>query len=580
MSYRCRVNHVTTSLALAAVIALAACGTRDYPSGPYGFDFDSTIANLSFDALDDDGAPTVLQLSDYYTPNARTASLLVLRAGAGWCGTCRWHLQHTGEMFALDLADRLTLVDLQIADDDNLPATRAALASYRAKIDQPKQLAIDPTFQLAPAITVSSPLPLFVILDRRTMRIVEILNDPDPDLLDDRLHLALADLDGTPFTPREPTTGPDKIHRNHWDLLRDMALPGAPPPDPTNQWADSPAAAALGKTLFMDATLSPSGSVSCATCHDPTKSFTDGRPQSQGVSLVDRNAPSILFAAHARWQFWDGRADTLWAQALGPIEAPNEMGATRLSIAHAMFDRYRAAYEPIFGALPPLDDAQRFPPSGKPGDAAWDAMAEADRDAATRVFVNVGKAIAAHERTFRATPNALDRYIAGDLGALDQTQKDSLHSFLIAGCPQCHYGPRLTDDAFHVLRFPTGRQDGAGDPGRDGARALLAGSEFLASGAYSDDPTAARQTMLPEAPSLLGAFKTPPLRGVANTAPYGHGGMLPTILDVAKLYGTSGLPPSDPKALGTREVWLPRFFGGHALTLVDFLELLTATPQP
>ncbi len=572
-----RVLPLTVAIAAAA---LAACAPDRYPAGPYGYSFDETLPELTFTTTDDEGAPTSVQSADYYLPGAAAATLLVVRVGAAWCGTCRWHLSHTHELFALDLGARLSLLDLTIADADNLPATLASLPAYRALIDQPHQVAIDPDFQLSPAVTVAAPLPLFLVVDRRTMKIHDVLDDPDPDWLDNRLHQTLAALDGTTFSPRPSTDGRDLIHRNHWDLLSAMTVPGAPPPDPSNQYADDPAAAALGATLFRDSTLSPGGLVACATCHDPARHFVDGLPQSTGVARGDRNTPSALFAAHARWQFWDGRADSLWAQALGPIENAAEMASSRLFVAHAIFDRHRAAYEATFGALPALDEAGRFPAQGKPGDPAWQAMTAADRAAATRVFVNVGKAIAAYERTLRAAPNALDRYIAGDGTALTETQKTSLHTFLTARCTQCHWGPRLTDDAFHVLRF-VNSPAAAPDPGRDGAREPLASSEFRRQGSYSDDAAATSgppPDELPAAPRLVGAFKTPPLRGVASTAPYGHSGELPTLLDVAKAYGTGGQPKSDLSVVGTREPWLPRFLGGHALDLVDVLSLLTAEP--
>ena len=97
-------------------------------------------------------------------------------------------------------------------------------------------------------------------------------------------------------------------------------------------------------------------------------------------------------------------------------------------------------------------------------DAAYDALSDADKDKVTRIYVNVGKSIAAFERAIRVKPNQLDAYAGGDLAALDADEKKSLHAFMANGCIQCHWGPRLTDDAFHVLRFPTGRQDGAADP--------------------------------------------------------------------------------------------------------------------
>jgi cytochrome c peroxidase len=558
------------ALALVAMFA-ASCGSvPTYPDGPYGFDIDQTIPDLTFDSV---------RLRDAYEPNAPASRLLVVRVGAAWCGTCRWHLGHTAELLALDIGPSLSILDLVIADEDNVPATPDTVASYRALIDAETTVASDPGFQLAPAMFTSGALPLVVVVDRRTMKVKRALNDPDPDALERELKTVLNRLNKTTLAPGPTTDGPDGLHRNQWDLLREMALPGAPPPDPTNAKADDPAAAALGRALYSDASLSPSGTVSCATCHDPSKGFADGRPQSVGVATGDRNAPSVLFASHARWQFWDGRADSLWAQALGPFENPKEFDSSRLFVAHAVYDRYRAQYEAIFGPMPSLGELARFPPAGKPGTSEWQRMTVDDQRAVTRVFANVGKAIAAFERTLRAKPNALDRYIAGDSNALTDEQKDSVRAYFRGGCAQCHYGPRLTDDAFHTLRFPTGRSDGRGDPGREEGVAKLVSAEFLGTGAYSDAPTTARNVaaIAPTA-NMLGAFKTPPIRGAADTAPYGHGGAIPTLLDLAKLYGKAGLPADDPAAIGTREPWLPLFLEGDAPKLVPFLEILTAEP--
>src|SRR5258708_11521563 len=136
-------------------------------------------------------------------------------------------------------------------------------------------------------------------------------------------------------------------------------------------------------------------------------------------------------------------------QAVGPFENDLEFASSRLFVVHGVYDRDKAAYEAIFGALPAMTDTVRFPPSGKPGDASWQAMAPADQDAVTAAYVNAGKAIEAYERTLRVKPGAFDTYIAGDMTALTDMQKDSLHAYFMAGCAQCHWGPRMTDDAFH-----------------------------------------------------------------------------------------------------------------------------------
>ncbi|HEX7665709.1 MAG TPA: hypothetical protein VF407_14380, partial [Polyangiaceae bacterium] len=151
-----------------------------------------------------------------------------------------------------------------------------------------------------------------------------------------------------------------------------------------------------------------------------------------------------------------------------------------------------------------------------------------------------------------------------------------------SGCAQCHWGPRLTDDAFHAVRFATGHADASADRGRSDGVPLLLANEFLETGAFSDSKadTHGLPQLSPPPASMLGAFKTPALRGVADTAPYGHGGSMATLADVAKVYSTAGLDPSDGAAVGVSEPWLPRFDTANQLALPSFLAVLTAIPKP
>ncbi len=537
-----------------------------YPKANYELAILGTPPDVSFQS-----AEGTISLHDYFEPCAVQSRLLVVRVGASWCGTCRWHLKHTADVKNLDVGKRLEWLDLVVANRDNDPPTLDDLALYRALIDAPEKLAIDPGFQLGPVDPVRSPLPLLVLIDTRTMTVRNYLHDPDPAEFELRIRQELASLDGAPQPPYPPQQRFDELFsRNQWDLLHDMTVPGAPPPDPTNVKADDPATASFGKQLFSDASLSPTNTVSCASCHLPTNQFQDSSPQSHdGVALVDRNSPAIALAAHSPWQFWDGRADTLWMQALGPFENAKEFNSSRLFVVHRIYDQYKTAYEGIFGPLPPLSDTARFPANGKPGDSAWQGMMAADQKAATDVFINVGKSIEAFERTLRVKPNKLDAYIAGDVNALSTAEKKGLFTFFIGGCAQCHWGPRMTDDAFHPDRYPTGRQDGQADRGRiDGVGQLLA-SEF-----------AQPHPGLKSVPSQLGSFKTSVLRGIVGSAPYGHGGTLATLQDVATNYGKAGLPMSDPRAVGATEPWLPQFAQAHADDLVPFLQILTAEIAP
>ena len=111
-----------------------------------------------------------------------------------------------------------------------------------------------------------------------------------------------------------------------------------PPADPTNRWAEDPAAAHLGQWLFFDTRFSRNGEVACATCHDPEQGFGDGKALAEGIEQTERHAPSIWNTTYNRWHFWDGRADSHWAQALAPLEAPTEHGGNRLAYAHLLHD--------------------------------------------------------------------------------------------------------------------------------------------------------------------------------------------------------------------------------------------------
>lgn len=553
----------------------------DWPPGPYGLE----LTEVAPPGLVFDGVDGPVRLKDYFEPCAASSRVVVVRSMAAWCGPCGWHATNTKKLFdEPSIAARFVLVDLLLADEDNMPATIAAATRWRARIDAPGKVAIDPKYTFAATLPAFGPLPLYALLDSRTMRVINSITDPDPELLQSKLIVELAVLDGKPLpNERSVPVYDDLISFKNWELLQATKYVPEPPKDPTNEYADDPAAASFGKVLFSDKLLSPSGTVACSTCHDSTKGFADVTPQSTGVSLGDRNSPAAALAAHARWQFWDGRADTLWMQALGPFENGKEFGSNRLYVVRQVASRYAAEYASLFGAkhpLPDLSDTTRFPANGKPGDPSWQAMTQADRDAITRAYVNIGKAIASFERTIRVQPNALDRYASGDKTALTAPQKKALEQFFTVGCIQCHWGPRFTDDAFHVVGFGTGRGDGAADRGRIEILPSLAGSEFVATSKWSDAPASAKVLALGAAPSMLGAFKTPPLRGVAATGPFGHGGTFATATDVTKHYGTRGRSDPAAKTTGTLEPWLPEFDANVQKELPAILEVMTALPEP
>jgi cytochrome c peroxidase len=113
--------------------------------------------------------------------------------------------------------------------------------------------------------------------------------------------------------------------------------------------ADDPRAAELGRQLFFDTRLSANGRVACATCHKPDQEFQDGTPLANGVGLTNRRTMPIAGTADSPFLFWDGRKDSQWAQALGPLESPVEHGGNRDQYAQVIAEHYRPAYEQVFG---------------------------------------------------------------------------------------------------------------------------------------------------------------------------------------------------------------------------------------
>jgi cytochrome c peroxidase len=397
------------------------------------------------------------------------------------------------------------------------------------------------------------------------------LANPDPDRLIAAIDQALG---GTPVPHARAPRVDGLFTPDQWAIIQGMRLPASTPLDPTNRVADDPRAADLGFALFFDKGLSAAG-IACASCHNADHLFADHQDRpSYGTGNARRNVPPLVLLDLARSQFWDGRADSVWSQAVVPIEDQHEMGSDRLYVAHRLLARYRTDYEGVFGPLPPLEDRDRFPLHARPGTDAWAGMRPDDRHAISRVFANVGKALAAFERQIRVAPTALDRYATGDLEALSAAEKDGLVAFLDAGCAQCHFGPRLSNDAFHNLRFPTARADGQPDRGRAEGAADLVASEFSRHGLFSDAPTAPPPA--PRVDRAEGAFRTPGLRGVATTFPYGHGGGFDDLRAVIEAHRTGGLPAESPATRGEAEPWAQGFDPALTRRIVRFLNGLRA----
>lgn len=401
-----------------------------------------------------------------------------------------------------------------------------------------------------------------------------------------------------------------------WAIVESLADVPPVPHDPTNRFADDPAAARLGQKLFHESRYSgaltigadgmngspgaegETGKLACASCHVPQSDFTDTRSKpgnvSLGIAFTPRNAPSLLNVAFYEWNGWGGKQDSLWTQASLSPESSDNTGGTRCGYAHVVFDHYRTEYEALFGPLPEAlaadaPDADRFPAQCKPKknpedpDGAWEAMDPADQEAVNQVMANCGKAIAAYERLLVSFDSPFDRYAGGDDTAISASAKRGLKVFIgKGGCVDCHEGALFTDDDFHVTGVA---QVGPNVPEVDEGRfkdidSVLA-HPFNTASAYSDDPAAGQEKLggLVAGDDDLGAFRTKALRNVANSAPYFHTGGALTLMEVVELYDEGGAASGFmgrkderlvPLDLTTRE----------REDLVAFLESLTGQPLP
>jgi cytochrome c peroxidase len=256
-------------------------------------------------------------------------------------------------------------------------------------------------------------------------------------------------------------------------------------PDQVPEPADNrltPARELLGRTLFFDPRLSGSNWISCGSCHNPGFAWGDGLPRAigDGMKTLGRRTPTILNLAWSESLFWDGRADSLEQQALGPVEAAGEMNLP--------LDQLGPKLRDIDGYRPLFADAYPGEPIAPP---------------------TVAKAIAAFERTVVSATAPFDRWIAGDQTAIGDDAKRGFAVFNQEGrCAKCHSGWRFTDDSFHDI------------------------------GVRTDDP--GRGALFADIPALASALKTPTLRNVDQRAPYMHNGSVATLEEVIDLYDRGG----------------------------------------
>lgn len=378
----------------------------------------------------------------------------------------------------------------------------------------------------------------------------------------------------------QPTETPAFFSADEWEIVASLSpLPNAPPPNPTNRFADDPVTAELGQKIFFDFRFSKHSTIACSTCHSPFYAFADIESTSFATGRGTRNTPTVLNAAYNTWQLWDGRSETMWAQALFALEGENEMAGTRLQYAHVINQHYKTTYEAVFGPLPALDDPTRFPSEGKPGDSAFDSMSEADQIAVNTIFSNIGKSVEAYQRLL-ITPDApFDRYVAGDETAISPQAKQGLKIFIGKGrCVDCHNTPRFTDNEFYNIGVPSGLEE---DKGRFQGIPKLLNNIFNSAGIYSDSRSVSEEMLRVMEAKIedQGAFRTPTLRNVAITAPYFHTGEFPTLTSVISFKNAGGYTTGFPgmEAVPIEPLYLTE---QEQSDLVAFLEALTGESPP
>jgi cytochrome c peroxidase len=236
----------------------------------------------------------------------------------------------------------------------------------------------------------------------------------------------------------------------------------------------------LGQMLFFDSRLSGNNERSCATCHDPEKGYGDGRATFETVDGGDgaRNSPTIINSGYYTTNFWDGRADSLEEQALGPIENPEEMNQPLSELLNEL--NAIKGYQELF--------ATAFP----------EGITEQ----------NIAKALAAFQRLIVVTDTPYDQFLKGDTNALTDSELRGLNLFAgKAFCSTCHNGENLSDNNFYNIGINTE------DVGR-----------FAVTGDEGD----------------MGRIRTPSLYGITHTAPYMRDGSLATLEEVIDYYNRGG----------------------------------------
>ena len=378
--------------------------------------------------------------------------------------------------------------------------------------------------------------------------------------------------------------GPPEWSEAELTQLRSLWIGSLPPlpADPSNKYADDPRAATLGQKLFFDKRFSSNGQVACATCHLPEKLFQDAIPLAQGIGRTDRRTMTIIGTAYSPWFFWDGRKDSQWAQALGPMESAVEHGGNRTMYAHLIEKFYADEYEALFGPLPDLSDlpASAGPVTDLEASTNWEAMSAGERELVTRLYVNMGKSIAAYERLLVPGEARFDRYVDAIFKGDPKSANEILTPDEIAGlklfigqanCTNCHNGPLFTNNDFHNTGVPAalGLSE---DVGRASGIEQVVADEFNCLSIYSDagpEECVELRFLVNGGDGLKRQYKPPSLRNVSNRGPYMHAGQFATLEDVLHHYNTAPRAP-----IGHGELEPLNLTEGQIAQLIAFLKTL------
>ncbi|WP_448548434.1 cytochrome-c peroxidase [Thalassotalea fusca] len=310
-----------------------------------------------------------------------------------------------------------------------------------------------------------------------------------------------------------------------YDSVQGRGVGGTQTSLPPHRDGFTPAQIDLGRYLFFDPMLSKDGSLSCASCHQPDKGFSDDMDRSIGVTgeKVGRSAPTLWNVAFVDKFFWDARANTLEQQAQGPLFDPKEMGNTPEQLLSSLMSN--ADYQQLF--------AQAFPHSS------------------TITLDDVYYALAAFQSSLISLNSRYDRYAHGAHDALTDKEIAGLNVFrsFVARCAECHQPPLFTNNQIAVI----------GTPEPEGMRFDIGAEKTF------------------NAPKLRGGFKVPTLRNITKTAPYMHSGRFNELSEAVTFY-SKGRGHAVPKGQNLQihwHIWEPNLTEEEIALIVAFLGTLT-----